>query len=150
MFLDTGPLGMLSNPAATKKTKELAEWMTAQLDKGVRFFIPEVSDYEVRRNAILENLTGCLQRLDELTTTITYVPLTTSAMREAARLWATVRGRGQPTAPKEELDCDAILAAQAITTSKDSEEVIIVTDNIGHLSRFETATVKAMNWRDIP
>ena len=149
MFLDAGPLGMLSNPAATKKTKEIGEWMTAQLDKGVRFFIPEVFDYEVRRNAILENLTGCLQRLDELTSTITYVPLTTSAMREAAQLWATVRGRGQPTAPNEELDCDAVLAAQAITTGEDGEDAIIVTDNIGHLSRFQTATVKAMHWRDI-
>lgn len=149
ILLDAGPLGMLTNPAATRKTREITDWMAAHLARGVKVRVPEVSDYEVRRNMILEGLTAALSRLDSLGGTIGYIPITTPTMRKAAELWADVRRRGVPTAPKEELDCDAVLAAQAIVTSADVEEILIATDNVGHLNRFETAMVKAKNWRDI-
>ena len=139
------------SPAATAKNTAIAQWMLGQLGKGVEFRIPEVADYEVRRGMILENLVAGLHRLDTFTQTADYVPIDTPAMRVAADLWAMVRGLRppQPTAAKEELDCDAVLAAQAITTSNGQEQVIIATDNIGHLSRFETPTVKAMKWTEI-
>jgi len=152
IFLDAGPLGMLTSPAATAKNTAIAEWMLTQLGKGVGFRVPEVADYEVRRSLILENLAAGLQRLNEFTQTADYVAINTDAMRVAADLWAMVRGLKppQPTAATEELDCDAVLAGQAIVTSNgEEEEIIIATDNIGHLSRFETDTVKAMKWTDI-
>lgn len=148
IFLDAGPLGMLTNPAATQKTRAIKEWMSSHLARGVLFRVPEVSDYEIRRNLILENLTAAITRLDAFKSTIGYIPLTTPAMRKAAELWADGWRHGIPTAPKEELDCDVVLAAQAITTSAGSEQIIIVTDNLGHLSRFNTSTVTAMEWRN--
>jgi hypothetical protein len=147
IFLDAGPLGMLTSPAATARIKE---WMDAQIDEGAEIVVPEVADYEVRRGLVLEKLDAGLARLNAFTSIATYVPIDTATMRTAADLWAMVRALRppQPTAPDEELDCDAVLAAQAITTSNGQEEVIIATDNIGHLSRFETPTVKAMKWTD--
>ncbi len=151
IFLDAGPLGMLTSPAATDKNKEIKNWMDAQIDKGVEIVVPEVADYEVRRGLVLENLAAGLKRLNAFTNTATYVAIDTPAMRTAADLWAMVRGLkpAQPTADPKELDCDAVLAAQAITVSNGITQVVIATDNLGHLTRFETATVKAKNWRDI-
>lgn len=45
-----------------------------------------------------------------------------------------------PTADPKALDCDVILAAQAVEVTG-----IVATDNIGHLSRF----LIAKSWRDI-
>ena len=70
-------------------------------------------------------------------------------MKKAAELWADVRRIGQMTAPPEALDGDAILAAQAIITSAGHEQVVIATDNLGHLNRFATPTVTADEWRNI-
>jgi hypothetical protein len=150
IFLDAGPLGMLTSPAATAKNTQIKEWMDSQIDKGAEIVVPEIADYEVRRSLILEKLNPGLARLNAFTEIATYVPIDTATMRTAADLWAMTRALKppQPTAPDEELDCDAVLAAQAITTSNGQEEVIIATDNIGHLSRFETSTVKAMKWTD--
>jgi hypothetical protein len=94
--------------------------MDTQIDKGVQIVVPEVADYEVRRGLVLENLSAGLKRLNAFTAIATYVAIDTNAMRKAADLWAMVRRLKppQPTAPDEELDCDAVLAAQAITISK--------------------------------
>jgi predicted nucleic acid-binding protein len=61
-------------------------------------------------------------------------------MLKAAIIWAEARRRGQPTADPKELDCDVILAAQALQIG-----AIVATENIGHLSLF----VEARSWRDI-
>jgi hypothetical protein len=61
-------------------------------------------------------------------------------MLRAAALWAQARRRGRPTADPKELDCDVILAAQALEVG-----AMVVTDNIGHLALF----VEAKSWRDI-
>ena len=70
-------------------------------------------------------------------------------MLKAAELWAAVRNIGLPTAGDEALDGDVILAAQAILTSNVLEQTIIATQNVAHLSRFDTPTVTAMEWRDV-
>jgi hypothetical protein len=69
----------------------------------------------------------------------TYLPLTTSQMLKAD-MWAMARKVGQPTADPKELDCDVILAAQALSVN-----AIVATENIGHLARF----VDARHWKDI-
>ena len=114
ILLDTGPLGTLINPNPTRKTREIQLWMRTQLAKGIKMKVPEIADYEERRNLILENSTNAINNLDALKTSIGYIPLTTDMMLKAAELWADVRRLGLPTAPKEALDGDVILAAQAI------------------------------------
>jgi predicted nucleic acid-binding protein len=128
---------------------EIRQWMKSQLLKGVHFRVPEIADYELRRNLILERSTAAIAKLDALKNTVGYIPLTTQIMNKAAELWADVRRVGLMTAPKEALDGDAILAAQAIIISAGSERVIIATDNLGHLNRFSTITVTAREWRNI-
>ena len=148
VLLDTGPLGMLTNPTPTRKTREAQLWMRTHLVKGVSFRVPEIADYELRRNLILENLTDAISRLDALAAAIGYLPLTLPAMRKAAELWADVRRQGLMTAPKEALDGDAILAAQAAIASDGSSQVIIATTNLGHLGRFNTSLVTATEWQN--
>ena len=61
-------------------------------------------------------------------------------MLKAAELWAQARNSGLPTADPKALDCDVILAAQAL-----EKDGIVATENVGHLSRF----VDARDWRDL-
>jgi hypothetical protein len=44
-----------------------------------------------------------------------------------------------PTADPKELDCDVLIAAQALTIGVPSSELVVATTNVGHLSRFVTA-----------
>lgn len=138
ILLDTGTLGQIAHPRAKV---EITEWLKTLVSAGVGVTIPEIADYEVRRNLLLEGLTKSIQRLDQLEQFLTYLPLTTQAMRKAAELWAKARKAGEPTADPKELDGDVILAAQALEVGG-----IVATDNPGHLSRF----VEAKKWSDIP
>jgi predicted nucleic acid-binding protein len=140
VLLDAGPLGMISNPKATAINRECYEWMEALVVSGIQVFVPEIADYEVRRELLRAGKAQGLARLDLIKNTIGYLPITTSVMLKAAELWAEARKSGMPTADSKALDCDVILAAQAIEV--DGE---VATENIGHLSRFVTAK----HWRDI-
>ncbi len=88
-----------------------------------------------------------VRRLDALRREIDYLPITTDAMRLAARFRADARRRGQPTASDEALDGDVILAAQAVTLAEEEglDDVVIATTNVGHLSRFAAAE----RWEEI-
>lgn len=138
IVLDTGPLGRVIHP---RRNQEIVKWLKGLLDSGVTVIVPEIADYEVRRNLLLEGLSKSIARLDQLKTTLTYLPLTTEVMLKAAEFWAEARRQGRPTADPKELDGDAILAAQA-----EQAGAIVATENVGHLSLF----VEAKGWRDIP
>ena len=140
VLLDAGPLGMISNPNATGVNRECYEWMEALVVRGFEVRVPEIADYEVRRELLRANKSEGIARLDLLKNTIGYLSITTSIMLEAAELWAQARRTGMPTADPKALDCDVILAAQALEA-----DGIVATDNVGHLSRF----VVAKHWRDI-
>ena len=126
-----------------QRVLECARWLQGLLSAGVRMVIPEIADYEIRRELRRANKTAGLAQLDALARVIEYRPITTSAMRRAAEFWALARQQGQPTASDESLDADAILAGQADTL--DSPEAIVATTNVGHLTRFVTADI----WRNI-
>ena len=140
VLLDAGPLGMISNPSATPANLECYNWMESVLMSGSQIIVPEIADYEVRRELLRANKTHGLARLDLLKDTLDYLPLTTEVMLKAAELWAQARNQGTPTADPKALDCDVILAAQAL-----SENGIVATENVGHLSLF----VEAKDWREI-
>lgn len=105
--------------------------------------IPEIADYEVRRELLRANKTKGLARLDGLSQMLEYLPISTDAMRKAAELWAQARQQGQPTASDKTIDGDMILIAQTMTLG--IVEAVIATTNIGHLSRFITAD----SWQNI-
>ncbi|WP_293125948.1 nucleic acid-binding protein [Microcoleus sp. bin38.metabat.b11b12b14.051] len=145
VLLDSGPLGILTNPKGSPVTVECRIWVRSLLLKGYKVKLPEIADYEVRRELLRANKVTGVQRLDDWKERLEYLPITTSVILKAAELWATSRQAGMPTADPKELDGDVILAAQAILAGEGGEEVVIATTNVGHLSRF----VDAREWPDI-
>lgn len=142
--LDAGPLGLVTNPKRSPESVACAQWLQALVATGSRVVLPEIADYEVRRELLRGNRAAGLQRLDALVSLVEYVPLTTAAMRQAAAFWAEARQRGRPTDDDKALDGDVILAAQVATL--ESSNGVVATTNVGHLSRY----VQAALWRDIP
>lgn len=158
--LDTGPLGEIINPNNTPRARAIRSWMITHLSNGVRFLLPEIADYEVRRNEVLETLicpfgpcqsAAAIHLLDQLKATITYLPLTTRMVLVAANLWAEHRkghGAGHPTR-SEKLDGDVILTAQALVTSAGRDKIVIATMNLKDFLFFPTTTVTAQEWDKI-
>ena len=145
VLLDAGPLGLVTHPRA-EPNREAALWLRALLSAGVPVLVPEISDYEDRRELLRAGKSRGLSRLDQLAQDLGYLPITTEVMRLAAGFWAEARKQGQPTASDESLDADVILAAQAAILNEDTDDdVVIATTNPRHLSRFVDARV----WQEI-
>lgn len=145
IVLDATPLGLVTNPRTSAEADACSQWLATHLAQGVRVIIPEIVDYEVRRELLRAGKTRGLARLDQIETILEYVPITTAAMRQAAAFWAQARRQGQPTASSAALDGDAILAAQAVTLDAAGATVIIATANVNHIARF----TRADRWQDI-
>lgn len=134
---------MVTHRGGVPEVDACKRWLLALAERGVRIGIPEIADYEVRRELIRAGKVRGIERLDALLETFEYLPLSTVVMRDAASLWADVRRRGQPTADPKALDADVILAAQA--RRMDAAEVVVATTNVQHLSRL----VDAKLWREV-
>jgi predicted nucleic acid-binding protein len=145
VILDAGPLGMVSHPKGEAENKRAAAWLKSLLAAGTQVIVPEIADYEVRRELLRAGKRKSIQRLDHLKRTLTYLPISTDAMLKAAEFWADARNRGQPTAKEEALDGDVILAGQARTFPGTPDEPIIATNNLKHLSRYADAQL----WHNI-
>ncbi|MBW4688748.1 MAG: nuclease [Komarekiella atlantica HA4396-MV6] len=143
ILLDAGPIGLVTNPKLSPKSIACTQWLQILVSFGSRVIIPEIADYEVRRELLRANKVKGIARLDELIQLLEYLPITTSAMRQAALLWAQARQQGQPTAGDKTIDGDIILVAQAVTLTV--SDVVIATTNVGHLSRFVSADL----WQNI-
>lgn len=137
VILDSGPLGRIAHP---RVNAEVAAWFQGLLARGVEIILPEISDYELRREFLHLEMVKSIRRLDELKTALRYLPLTTQTMLRAAELWASARKQGKSTADPHALDGDVILAAQA-----EQAGAIVATENVDHLSLF----VEARTWRQI-
>jgi len=137
ILLDTGPLGKIAHP---RPNPEAAAWLKRVVASGALVILPEIADYELRRNLLLEGLQSSLKRLDELKELLLYLPLTTRTMNQAAEFWAEARKHGKPRAAPDALDGDAILAAQAYDAG-----AVIATENVSHFWDF----VEAKHWREI-
>src|SRR5467141_1696819 len=95
IVLDAGPLGLLTAPPGKKgQITACTVWLASMLAAGVRVIVPEVADYEVRRELLRLKKTKSIARLDALGVTTEYLPLTTAAMRRAAEFWAQARQHG--------------------------------------------------------
>jgi predicted nucleic acid-binding protein len=136
-MLDSGPLGKLAHPAPRP---EIVTWFQSLKSAQIDVIIPEIADFEIRRSFLLHDLKDSISALDRLRKELIFLAIDSSAMLTAAQLWANARRLGKPTADLKELDCDVILAAQAIHA-----KAIVATENIGHLARYVTAK----NWRKI-
>jgi len=140
VLLDTGVLGALTHP---KTYGTALAWARRVVNAGSVVIIPEIADYELRRELIRRKDIQGVRRLDDLKTAFGYAHITTDVMLLAANLWAQARIGGYPTAHEKALDGDVILAAQARQVEKAGFTVLVATTNIGHLSHF----VNAQDWQ---
>lgn len=145
VLLDVGPLGMITNPKSSPENEACKNWLAALVYRGAEVVIPEIADYEVRRELLRAGKAHGLGRLDALKGLLSYAPITTSAMLKAAEFWAAARRMGRKSADDAALDADMILAAQASDLSRNGEEAIIATTNLRHLTLFASAHA----WHDI-
>jgi predicted nucleic acid-binding protein len=143
VILDSGPLGLLSNPKISPAGVACNEWLNDLLDRDRRVIIPGIVDYEIRRELLRAGKVVGLRRLEELREQLEFLPITQTALFRAAELWAEVRQRGLTTAADAALDGDCILAAQVLLLNE--PDAIIATLNVSHLSRFTTAAL----WHEI-
>lgn len=140
VLLDTGPLGLVTNPRATAQNDAARQWIAALAAGNVRVLVPEIADYELRRELLRIGRTRGLAYLDRLEAIAGYVSISTGTMRRAAELWAQARRAGMPTAPDQALDGDVILAAQALLLAvQEGDSVLIATTNPAHLTRYAPA-----------
>lgn len=143
ILLDSTPLGLVTRPNPSPSSIACRQWIHSQAAQGSRIIIPEIVDYELRRELLRANKQRGLSHLNMLIQQLEYLPLTTATMRQAALFWAQARQQGQPTAGDNTIDADVILAAQAATIG--GPNVVVATTNVKHLSRFVTAEL----WENI-
>ena len=55
LVLDTGPVGMITNPNAPGANRECYQWMESLVLQGAQVWVPEIADYEVRRELLRAN-----------------------------------------------------------------------------------------------
>ena len=99
-MLDATPLGILCHPRSPPHVAACRQWLADLAAATRRVIVPEIADYEVRRELIRLGSRNALINLDLLGAKLDYLPLTTTAMRLAAQLWAQARSAGHPTAPR--------------------------------------------------
>jgi hypothetical protein len=136
---------MITNPKSSSENEACKNWLAGLVYRGVEVVIPEIADYEVRRELLRAGKDRGLGRLDALKAMLGYAPITTAVMLRAAEFWATARRMGRQSADDASLDADMILAAQAGALVRDGDETVIATTNIRHLVLFSSARI----WREI-
>ena len=150
IVLDTTPLGLLTQKKGIPEAEACRAWADSLIRFGCLFFVPEIADYELRREFLRQGNSGAIARMNIFNASVSgaYLPLTTEEVRFAAGLWAQVRNSGKTTAPPEALDGDALIAAQAALIDFSAfglAGMVVATANAGHLSTLTTAVL----WSDI-
>jgi hypothetical protein len=105
IVVESGPLGRLCNPTSSEPAGDAHRWARHHLERGRRLVVPEISDYEVRRELVRAGLVEGARRLDELGAGLGFVPVTSAMWR-----------RG------DALDGDVLLAAQALELATEHDD----------------------------
>ena len=93
LFLDSGPLGLLTHPQRSKEVIAVADWLSRCLLSGSRVIVPAIVYYELKRKLLRAKKTFGIGRLDAFVnaTPGRYLPLSDEALRLAAEFWAHSR-----------------------------------------------------------
>lgn len=136
--LDSGPLSLVTFPKPSAEADACKQWLARQLSDGMRVVVPEVVDYELRRELLRAGKAESVRRLDAFLAADAgrLIRIDSAALRRAAELWADARRAGLPTADPKELDVDVVQAAQLHALGCARADLVIATSNVGHLSRF--------------
>jgi predicted nucleic acid-binding protein len=138
VLLDSGPLGLACGRHGSPVPDQCRRWFRSLIARGVVVVVPEIADYEVRRELTRIAASASLRRLDDLVASggLLFFPILTAEWRQASLFWADARQHGVPTASPEALDADVLVAACAATIGQPGDQVIVATDNVGHLARY--------------
>jgi hypothetical protein len=96
LFLDSGPLGLITHPQRSAEVLAVTEWLSRCLLSGSQVIAPAIVYYELKRERLRVKKTFSSGRLEAFinATPGPYVPLSDEALRLAAELWAKVAARG--------------------------------------------------------
>lgn len=148
VLLDAGPLSQIVHPSVKGELGEIKDWFKKLRASGVEVRVPEIADYELRRNLILEDSLESIAKLNQLLReTGGAIPTTRKVWEKAAEWWAECRkpgGKGETCDPKR-LDADVILCATVWSVTRPHKTAEVATTNVKHISRFVTAKL----WREI-
>ena len=142
VVLDTGTLGMATHPSPNA---EFSKWFKSVLKAKIEVCVPEICDYELRRELIRIDSTDSLSKLDALNMALGYLPIDTAVMRLAAQFWAKLRAEGPRPGNDLGIDGDVILAAQTKQLEDSGFKPVIATDNVRHLTKLTTAK----SWKNL-
>ena len=86
ILLDSGPLGLATNPREGDESRRCNASLRATLSGGSRVMVPEIVDDEVRRELIRVRRPKGIARLDLLAEQVGLLPVTAEVSRRAAEL----------------------------------------------------------------
>ena len=66
VLLDTGIIGLITNPKRAPESLACNCWLQTLIKAAIRVILPEIADYEVRRELLRTNKIKGIKRLDEL------------------------------------------------------------------------------------
>jgi len=72
ILLDSSPMGLLSNPARTADVIAITQWSVSCIAAGHFLYVPEVIDYELRRELLRAGKNKGVARLDSFKATSRY------------------------------------------------------------------------------
>src|ERR1035441_212018 len=83
VLLDSGPLGHACRRPGTPLADQCRLWLDGLVARGVIIVIPEIADYEVRRELTRINASRSLRRLDDLVAAggLSFLPVTSAGWR---------------------------------------------------------------------
>jgi hypothetical protein len=146
VVLDANVLSLLAHPSMQGEPAACRLWISDLKKAGWVTVVPEIADYELRRELIRIRSRSSISRLNSLRQRGVFLPITSRGMLRAAALWAKMRSQGTPTAHPERLDVDVILAAHVqLYAARHGYSVVVATANVRHLSLM----VDAREWPDI-
>jgi len=94
VLLDTGILGAVTHPRSHPESDGCKDWLIRISGAGLLPAVPEICDYELRRELVRAKAPG-VQRLDQLRAELIFLPITSDVMLKAAELWALARAEGK-------------------------------------------------------
>lgn len=151
ILIDTGIVGLLTQPNSTNESTQILDWMYNSLAKSVRVLASDICDYEIRRGLIKARLDGrCsdgIEKLDQLREVIEFLPITNRALAHACVYWADAAKKSQLNAPKHDINFDLILCGtwKVLTEDYPGQDIVIATKNLRDFLRFANADL----WQNI-
>ena len=93
IVLDSTPLGLACRRPGHPQGDACRAWLDNLRLASILVVVPEIARYEVHRELIRAGIGAGITRLDALSNSLSYDPITTPVMQKAAEFWADVPTR---------------------------------------------------------